>query len=213
MKRRVLLLFWSLSFLLAVGSSAIFIQGLMRDYYTGDPVVRFDPRQQTDWVTDSFRVWVQGSYALRISSVNHNPDPVGRLLEGEFEVMITDPHGKTVLRKTYRPGSIEHRVPNNYGDTLLETLELNDWPLRSWKLQVRVTKADPNFVTTQTEMKLRKQRYDPGMGGLMNYAMIVPAGVFLLLSLVLSLLLSRSGMVIPLYITAASSLIFLILIL
>ena len=211
MKRRMLLLFWSISFLLALGSGAIFIQGLMRDYYTGDPVVRFDPRQKTDWIAASFRVWGQGSYALRISSVNHNPDPVGRLLESEFEVLVTDPHENTVLRKTYRPGSIEHRVPNNYGDTLLETLELNDLPTRSWRLLVRVIKADPNFVTSQTELKLRKQRYDPGMGGLMNYAMIVPAGLFLVVAMISSLLLAKGGTFTPLVLTAVVSSAFLAL--
>lgn len=209
MKRRLLLLFWGLSFLLALGSGAIFIQGLMRDYYTGDPVVRFDPGRKTGWIASSFRVWGQGSYALRISSVNHNPDFVGRLLESEFEVMITDPEEKTVLRKTYRPGSIEHRVPSNYGDTLLETLELNDWPNRSWRLQVRVTKGDPDFVTSQTQLKLRKQRYDPGMGGLLNYAMLVPAGLFLVVAIILSSLLAAGGTFTPLVLTAVASSAFL----
>ena len=211
MKRRVLLSLWCLTFVLALGASAIFVRGLIRDYYTGDAVVRFDPAQQTEWISDSFRVWGQGSYALRLSSVNHDPVPVGRRLASEFEVLISDPRGKRVLQKTYCPGSIEHRVPDNYADTLLETLELNDWPLRSWRLQLRVINADPNFRTSRTELRLRKQRYDPGMGGLANYVMIVPAGVLLLVSFILALFLARNGTSIPLYITAAGSLAFIVL--
>ena len=211
MKRRVLLSLWCLTFVLALGSSAIFVRGLIRDYYTGDAVVRFDPGQQTDWTSDSFRVWGQGSYALRLSSVNHDPVPVGRRLASRFEVLISNPHGKTVLQKTYGPDSIEHRVPDNYADTLLETLELNDWPLRSWRLQLRVINADPNFKTSRTELRLRKQRYDPGMGGLANYVMIVPAAVLLLVSFILALFLARAGTSIPLYITAAGSLAFIVL--
>ena len=77
MKRRVLLSLWCLTFILALGSSAIFLRGLIRDYYTGDAVVRFNPAQQTEWISDSFRVWGQGSHALRLSSVNHDSVPVG----------------------------------------------------------------------------------------------------------------------------------------
>jgi hypothetical protein len=212
MMRRILLTVWGLFFFLALGCLAVFAQGLMRDFYTGEPVAKINPQVRTDWITVPFRVWGEGSYDLRIRSVNHDPVPIGRLFEGKMQIRIKDPDGKLVSEKSYEAGMTNHRVPNNYGDSQLALISLSDWPLRSWRLEVRVTDGDPNFTTTQTEIRLRKQRYDPGMGGLMNYVMIVPGAIFLLLAFFLSFPLLQSGSRWPLITTATMSIAFLALI-
>jgi hypothetical protein len=210
--RRIAWAGWSVSLLLAVACFAVFVQGLARDLRVGEPVITLDPRAESDWRSASFRVWGRGSYTLRISSVNHDPRTVGRLFGGELEVRITAPEGRSWLHRAFPAGSTGHRVPDNYGDAALETLMLDDWPLRAWQLSVRVTKADPDFVAGRTQLALRKRRYDPGMGGMMNYAMIVPGAVFLLLALALSLVLARGGARTPLIVTALAAAAVLVLV-
>lgn len=203
--RRACFIGWSVSFPLALACFAILAQGLMRDVYTGDPVVAFDPTKRSNWLSVPFRVWGKGAHALHISSVNHDPAVVGRRFEGELQVRVTDPARRPVLEKSYAPGAAGYRLPDNYGDAVFERLTLDGWPLHPWHLEMRVTKADPQFVTGRTELRLRKQRYEPGMGGLINYAMIVPGGILLLIALVLSLPLARAGTRWPLIATLAAT--------
>jgi hypothetical protein len=210
--RRTLLIIWGLIFFLAMGCLFLIAQGLIRDFYTGDPVAGIDPQISSDWTAVPFRLWGKGSYDLQISSVNHEPSSVGRLFRGEMQVRVKDPHERVVFERTYNAGVINHRVPNNYSDNQLASMVLDDWPLRQWRLEVRVTEGDPNFVTTgKTEVRLRKQRYDPGMGGLMNYAMMLPGGVLLLIALFISVFLARGGSRWPLVATATSCIAFLVL--
>jgi hypothetical protein len=199
--RRTLCIAWVIAFTLAALSFAILIQGVIRDLRVGEPVIALDPRTPSEWRSRSFRVWGQGPYTLRISSVNHDPVPVGRPLEGELDVEILDPDGRPMLQKSYPAGATGHRVPSNYGDAALEALTLDAWPLRSWQLRVRVAMADPNFVTGRTEIALRKHRYDPDMGGMMNYVMIVPGAIFLVIAFLLTLPLARTGVRLPLIVT------------
>ncbi len=75
----------------------------------------------------------------------------------------------------------------------IHPLEL-DSSLRSrWTLKARVLDADPKFSTAFTDIKLWKVRPDPGMGGLINYVMIIPAGIFMLVAFVASLVLAKQG--------------------
>lgn len=193
MKRQLLFATWLLMFLLALGSAAFVAQGLIRDVYTGDPVARVDLREATDWQTVPFRLWGHGVHRLYISSVNHDPSRVGHRFDGAISVRIRDPGGTTVFERTYIPSSLDHSVPLNYGNTELATIELDDWPLRRWSLLVRVDQGDPQFQSSITQVMLRKQRDDPGMGGLMNYAMILPSGVFQLLALGFSIPFARGS--------------------
>jgi hypothetical protein len=142
--------------------------------------------------------------------VNHDPASVGRPFGGALEVRIIDPDDRITFERNYPAGSTEHRVPMNYGDKLLEEFVLESRPLRSWRLQVRVADGDPDFVTARTEISLRKQRYDPGMGGLVNYVMIVPAGIFLFVALLFALPLGKAGNPYPLIATVLASVAFLI---
>jgi hypothetical protein len=197
-KRRVLWVVWGLSFGLGLVCLGVFMQGLIRDSDAGDAIIRVNFASPAGWVSAPFRVWGEGTYHLRISSVNHDPQFTGRPLDAEFEVQVIAPDGNAVLRQTYGAGATGHRVPDNYGDRRLATLDLNDWPLRRGELRVGVLKPDPNFITGQTELRLRKERYDPGMGGLINYVMVIPAGIFLLIALGVSFLLARAGSRAPL---------------
>ena len=193
--RTALWVAWATFFTLGLVCLGVFMQGVLRDTHAGDPVIRVDFTSRPTSASVPFRVWGSATYALMLSSVNHDPQHVGTSLEGEFEVLILGPNENAVFRQRYAAGTTGHSVPSNYGDKTLTTIQLNDWPLRSWKLQVKLDRPDPKFRTVLTEVKLRKQRYDPGMGGLMNYAMMLPAAVFLALALGTSLALVKRSKV------------------
>ena len=197
LQQKLLLGGWALSFVLALLSGAVVAQGVLRDTRTGEPVIRLDLSKLSDWSSASFRVWGQGTYTLFISSVNHDPAFIGTPFAGTFEVEVIAPDGTSYFQQSYSGTAIEHVLPDNYGDTQLAMLELEDWPLRPWVVKARVIEPDEHFKTAFTEVKLWKQRYDPGMGGLMNYAMIVPAAVFLCIALASSLWLAVIGSKIP----------------
>lgn len=215
MKHRIIFVVWTLFFLLALCGLSFVAQGLVRDFYTGDPIARIKPRSPADWQTVRFRVWGHGVYALYIESVNHDEFAVGRRFGGTLAVRVIDPSGASVFERTFTADALNHRVPLNFASTEMATITLDDWPLRRWGFQVRVVEGDSQFKTAMTRVRLRKQRYDPGMGGLMNYAMIVPTGVFILITLALSIPLARAGHrggKLPLALSASTVLAFLILI-
>lgn len=208
-KRKLLWSLWALSMALALASMAVFVQGILRDHRTGEPVLEVDLSSQGDWRTVPFRVWGSGTYRLFISSVNHNPQLAGARLEGDFEISVVDPEGKIFFHRAYAAGAANHVLTNDYSDSQLEKLALADWPLRAWILKARVLRPDSRFKTAHTQVKLWKERYDPGMGGLMNYVMIIPAGFFLLLSFLASLGLAANSSRAPLIVTFVFGLIFL----
>lgn len=210
-RRRTLWGAWGLSFLLALACMAVFIQGVMRDTRAGDPVIRVDFAIAPGRIEASFRVWGQRTYDLLISSVNHDASLVGRRLAAEFEIEIVDPDGKPVLHRKFPAGETGHQIPSNYGDVRLATIELDSSPLRSWTLRVNVLKPDPAFLAAQTHLKLYKRQYDPGMGGLINYAIIIPGGILLLLALIMSVPLAIGGARLPLFLTAGTGLLLLLL--
>lgn len=197
-KRKLLWAAWVVSFVLALAAIVIFVQGILRDTRAGEPVVHIDLASPSDWRSTPFRIWGQGKFRLFISSVNHDPQFLGAPLAGNFEVAIDDPDGKVFFQELYAAGSTDHSLPNNYGDSLLRTFEIDDSPWRQWTLKARVLKPDPRFRTAHTELKLWKERYDPGMGGLINYVMIIPAGIFLLIAFVTAAALAAGGPKTPL---------------
>jgi hypothetical protein len=193
---------WLVSIALAVLFGAVFIQGIVRDRRIGEPVLRIDLASSADWTGTSFRVWGAAQYNLFISSVNHDPQFAGTPLGAEFEVAIDSPDGKPFFRNRYPAGSTRHVLPMNYGDSKLGTFSLHDWPWRTWTLKARVLQPDTRFKTARSEIKFWKDRYDAGMGGMMNYVMIIPAGIFLLLSLFAALALAQRKSRIPIAGTA-----------
>lgn len=208
-KRTFLWSAWLLSIALTLAFMAIFVQGVMRDRRAGEPALRLNLASKSDWVSAPFRVWGPGTYTLLISSVNHDQEFVGVELAGDFEVSIADPDGVRFLHQVYASGSTGHLLPSNYGDSKLGSFKLDDWPFRSWTIRARVLKPDPRFRTAQTQIKFWKDRYDPGMGGLMNYVMIIPALVFLGLSFLVSLSLAAKGARTPIFVTVACAVVFL----
>ena len=200
-QRKLLWAAWFGSFAVALASTALFTGGILRDSRAGEPVVQIDLSSAGDWIVVPFRVWGAGIYKLFVSSVNHDSTFVGLPLAADFEIAVIDPRGKILFQQVYPAGSTGHVLPRNYGDTTLSTLELDDWPLRQWILKARVLRADPRFKTARTEVKLWKNRYDPGMGGLVNYVMIIPAGVFLVFAFIAALPLAAAGFKVPLVAT------------
>ena len=183
-RNRILLGSWAILFVSALVCASLFVQGVLRDTRYGEPVQRLELSADTDWLATPFRVWGAGRHRLILSSVNHDGALVGRSFDGEIEIRVVDSGGRVVLQRAYPPGSTGHSVPSNYGDVTLDTIELDDWPFRRWRLLVRVSDGDPSFANVRSEIKLRKVRPELGMGGLMNYAMIVPAGILLILATV-----------------------------
>ena len=200
---------WVICFALALICMAIFAQGILRDLRAGEPVIHIDLSSPTDWVSVPFRVWGAGTYVLFISSVNHDLRFVGVPLTGTFEVAIVDPDGKLFFQQIYPAGSTQHVLPSNYGDSKLGAFTFDEWPFREWILKARVLKPDLHFKTAGTAIKLWKQRYDPGMGGLINYVMIILAGIFLVLAFLASLALAKKGSHAPVFLTLICGVIFL----
>ena len=201
---------WVVSLAVALVSMTIFVQGILRDSRAGEPVLRMDLAAATDWIVVPFRAWRPGTYRLFISSVNHDPKFVGAPFAGEFEVAIIAPDGSVFFRRVYPAASTGHVLPDNYGDSQLGVFRIDGRPLQKWSLRARVLKPDSRFVTARTEVKLWRNRVDPGMGGLINYVMIIPAGIFLVLAFTTSLALAAKGSKWPLWVTVFSGMVFLV---
>ena len=76
---------------------------------------------------------------------------------------------------------------------------------------MNVLEPDPAFETTQTHVKLYRMQDDPGMGGLMNYAVMIPGGILLLGALLLSIPLARGGSRGPLLLTLSAGVLVLLI--
>lgn len=201
---------WLFSIVFTLIFVTIFVQGILRDHRIGEPVLHIDFSSTSGWVSTPFRVWGPGTYTLFVSSVNHDPKFVGAELAADFEISIADSDGARFFHQVYAPGSTGHVLPSNYGDRKLGSFKLDDWPFRSWTLRARVLKPDSRFKTAQTQIKFWKDRYDPGMGGLVNYVMIIPALGFLVLSFLASLALARKGFRTPIFVTVVCGVAFLV---
>jgi hypothetical protein len=200
-KSKLLFLAWLISFPIALVLGVVSAKGILQSVRYGEPSLEVDLSRRSDWLSVPFRVWGKGRYNLFISTVNHDSTHVGAPFAGNFEVAVVDPSGRVLFQQVYPPGSIEHRLPQNYGDTALKTLEIEDWPLRRWTLKARVLVPDSRFKTGQSVIKFWKQRYDPGMGGLIYFVLIIPAGFFLLVAALCAAAIARGGSKIPIVIT------------
>lgn len=201
-RKVVLLSIWGVLFTLGALCAGVFVQGVLRDHRVGEPVLDINLGAQSQWLITPFRVFGDGDYRLILSSVNHNPGLVGRPFDGRLEVQVRDPDGRLVLDRLYNSAELNYRVPSNYGDRVLNLLSLAGWPLRSWELRAKIADGDDDFQTVRSELKLWKERYDPGMGGMINYVMIFPAVLFLSFAFLVALPLFKSGTRFPLISTA-----------
>jgi hypothetical protein len=193
---------WALSFGLALLFATIFFYGVLRDTRAGEPTVTLNLGATSDWQSLPFRVWSSGTYRLFISTTNHDPALVGVPFAGAFDVMLVRPSGEVALQRSFSGAAI-HRVPDNYGDTLLDAIQLESAWLRPWLLKVRVSTADESFGSANSQLKLWKARVDAGMGGLVNYVMAIPAAVFLLIAFFVGVSLAARGRPAPLILTSA----------
>lgn len=199
--RIALWLAWGVTFTLALACYVVLLQGMMRDTRWGEPTIGVNFSKVSGWQSASFRVWGESRYALFFSSVNHDADLAGRHLTANFEVRILGPGGNVLLDRIYYGEYLDHEVPRGYGDTRLATLDIQGRPWRPGTLQVRVREPDPAFRTTRSELKLWKERSDPGMGGLIHYAVMVPGAVLTVLALVFAGMLAARRTVWPLVAT------------
>lgn len=195
---------WVVSFGLAVACLAVLMQGFARDQRWGEPAIEVDFSRGSGWQSERFRIWGEHDFRLLISSVNHDPEYVGRYLFADFEVRITGKDGRSLFSRLYRGEAFDYQVPDGYTDLQLETIRIKGRPWQPGELQVRVREPDPAFATTRSEIKLWKDRPQVGMGGLMNYAMMVPGAVLLFVALVLAALLAARGSKWPLLVTIAA---------
>ena len=204
------LLLGAWAFCLAVGlaSSAVFVAGVLRDTHFGQAEIAMDLGRAGAWKSDAFRVWGGGDYVLWLTTFVPQPpfDPNAPLssagsvpparFDGQIEVRVLTPDAEE--HRAWTPGApggppFEHVAGEGGTWTRLAEVALTDLPLRPWRLEARTLVGAPAFDDARftSRLLLRPDRPDPGMGGLINYAMIVPAGVFLALSLGLARLYAR----------------------
>lgn len=114
--------------------------------------------------------------------MNHDA-PFGVPYDGTLNARVVDPSGRIVFEERYAAGAIDHERPDNMAWTEFASLEPSPTLWRRWTLAVRVPEGDPRFAGVRSDLRLRRVRPDPGIGGLINYVMIIPAVGFALLSL------------------------------
>lgn len=199
-------IFWGIFLLLGLVSLGIVMKGFLRDSRAGDPAVEIDLARPSDWAGDSFRVWGASSYRLVLSNVYFGEGPLGAVFEGEVEMRVIAPGGEEVLRARLAAGERSIVLAENYESVEWGEIALDDWPFRSGRLEVRVVRPDLRFAGGAAKVELVKRRYDPGMGGMLNYVFIFPAMVFILLALVTAVVIAaRGGGMIPLAISSVAA--------
>lgn len=193
---------WGVAVALALLSWLIFLAGLWRDERPADPVLTIDVARPAGWTSQRFRVWGGGDYKLFLSTVNWDSTRVGTPLLAPIEVQVVSPRGEHLFARSYGPGETGLTLPLNYGDAPLADLRLDGSVLRRYALRARVLAGDARFAPANAHLKLHRKQFDPGMGGMINYVMILPATVFTALAFVLALSLLTRGRRWPLAVSA-----------
>lgn len=190
--------------MLGLASAAIFVAGVLRDTHFGQAEFAVELGEAGPWRGVDFRVWDSGDYVLWLTTLRPQPpfdpsDPV--VVEeaplrfvGTLEVRVLTPNGEVYAEWPYDGREPEHKAAGGMTWTRLAEVELPDIPLRSWRIEARTIAAAPAFAAApdrSSRLLLRPDRANVGMGGLINYAMIVPAVLFLCLAMVLGLILAR----------------------
>lgn len=212
--RGLLFALWAVCLLAGLASAWVFVAGLLRDTHFEEAAIAMDLGEAGAWRGVDFRVWGGGPYVVWLTTLRPDrtsaPAPSGARepeaagpgagrparFRGRIEVRILDPDGDARLERRYEGNRLEHATSGGMTWTRLEDLRLDGLPVRPWRLEARTLKGDPEFGARselRSRLLLRKDRPDVGMGGLINYVMIIPAALFLLLSLVLALGLARRG--------------------
>lgn len=201
---------WMVIIALGVWSATVVVLGVRRDTRAGEATVSLSLGETSDWQMRAFRVWSDGRYTLFVSTVNFDRPRVGSKFSGEMQVVVRRPNGATFLDRRFGPGTIDHQMPYNYGDTQLANIPIESARIRPWTMAVRVTRADPQFAGVSSEVKLWRDRVDPGMGGVLTYVLIIPAVMLLLLAVFFSFVLARRGRTAPLIASLLITLVFFV---
>lgn len=194
---------WLAMLALGVLCIGLFIQGLVRDTRLGDPDLSVDLSQPSRTHHD-FRLWRGGEYDLAVSSVNHVP-PFKVPFTGSMNVVLTDADGRELINRILDSSSA-HMRPDNMSWSLLDSLMLSRRIVGQMRLSAVVGTGDQQFRGVTTTVHLRRRQYDPGMGGLVNYVVLLPGIIFMVLSGAAGLsVLQHGGSRAPLLITIALS--------
>ncbi|MBK5299055.1 MAG: hypothetical protein JJE40_18015 [Vicinamibacteria bacterium] len=189
---------WLVLLSLGVCSAAVVVLGVRRDTRAGEATIPLSLGATSDWQTTTCRVWKPGRFTLFVSTVNFDQSRVGARFDGELQVAVRHHDGSPAFDRRFGPGTLDHVMPYNYGDTTLASLPLDAAWIRPWTVSVRVIRADARYAGVRSEIKLWRERADAGMGGLITYVLIIPAIMLLLLALFFSFLLARRGRIVPL---------------
>jgi hypothetical protein len=171
---------WLLALLAGVFCAGLFFQGVVRDQRIGDPDVSLDLSKPLS-SSREFRPWRGGWYDLAVSSVNHTP-PFGTAFRGKVEIVLVDGSGQAMLKRAL-DSSRAHPRPNNMSWTQLDSVKLERSFFDPMTLSARVVAADAGFAGVMTRVHLRRRQYDPGMGGMVNYIMLAPGILLLVVAL------------------------------
>lgn len=181
---------WLLALLIGLFCAGLFLQGVVRDKRIGDPDVGLDLSRGSS-AARRFLPWRGGWHDLAVSSVNHAP-PFGPVFQGRVEITLIDGSGDSLINR-YFDGSSVHARPSNMSWTPLDSVSVGRSFFRRMTLSARVIEPDPQFAGVRTNVHLRRRQYDPGMGGMLNYVMLVPGILFLVIALGLGANMSGRG--------------------
>ncbi len=181
---------WLLALLAGLFCAGLFFQGLIRDKRIGDPDVRLELSRPSSGAR-RFLPWRGGWHDLAVSSVNHAP-PFGQVFQGKVEITLSDGSGNNVIERSF-DSSDAHARPSNMTWTALDSVSIDRSLLERMTLSARVIEADTQFAGVRTNVHLRRRQYDPGMGGMVNYIMLLPGILFLVIALGLGANMSGRG--------------------
>jgi hypothetical protein len=153
---------------------------VIRDKRLGDPDVSLDLSRASSG-SRLFLPWRGGWHDLAVSSVNHTP-PFGPVFQGRVEITLDDGSEDDVIEWSF-DGSNAHARPSNMTWTLLDSVRVDRSFINRSTLSARVIESDSSFAGVRTNVHLRRRQYDPGMGGMVNYIMLAPGILFLVIAL------------------------------
>lgn len=196
---------WCACLALGLVSAGVFGAGVARDTHFGQAALALELGETGPWRGIDFRVWDSGDYVLWLAILRRQPpfdpsdpaaggEPPAPRFDGSLEARVLTPDGDVHAGWVYRGHAPEHPTTGGMIWTRLADVRLRDLPLRPWRLEARTVEAAPAFSDDpelSTRLLLRPRRPEVGMGGLINYVMIVPAGLFLCLAMALGLILTR----------------------
>jgi hypothetical protein len=184
--RLLLFALWLISFVIGTTALALFATGLVRDGSFGDAQLPIDLSQRGDWRSVQFRPYVPGRYLLYLTSVDREDRAEEVSYGGRIYVRIENSRRQVQLSERYEPPALSHHLRGGVQWTRVASIHINDFSFDPWTLSARVAAPEAAFARARSSMVLVRDRYNPGLAGLVNYVASAPALAFLLLSLVMA---------------------------